>query len=385
MPGSKSRQFGNVRRLPSGRYQARYRGPDGRLRSAEQTFHRKSDASRWLTLKEAEIRRGDWLAPELSAVLFRDYAAAWLRDRILKVRTHELYDGLLRNHLLPTFGPVSLGHIDEAAVRRWRKDRQIAGREAARRFGPVTVAKAYRLLHAIFETAVDDRLVRRNPCRVEGAGKEDSPERAIISVPEVLAVADALPVRYRAMALLATFAGLRWGELVALRRVNIDLDHCEIRIVETIAELDRGDLLPESPKSAAGRRTVSFPGELAPELRWHLDRFAEPGEHGLVFVGPKGAALRRSNFRPVWNAACAKAGLPNLHFHDLRHVGGTLAATTGASLKELMARLGHSSTRAALIYQHATRDRDKAIALALGDLVREVRSAQSGEAPEIAN
>ena len=69
-------------------------------------------------------------------------------------------------------------------------------------------------------------------------------------------------------------------------------------------------------------------------------------------------------------------------FHDLRHVGGTLAATTGASRRELMARLGHSSTRAALIYQHATRDRDKAIALALGDLVREVRTAQSDEVPE---
>jgi hypothetical protein len=86
------------------------------------------------------------------------------------------------------------------------------------------------------------------------------------------------------------------------------------------------------------------PAELAPELRWHLDRFAEPGEHCLVFVGQKGAALRRSNFRPAWNAACAKAGLPDLHFHDLRHVRGTLAATTGASLKELMARLGHSSS-----------------------------------------
>jgi integrase len=95
--------------------------------------------------------------------------------------------------------------------------------------------------------------------------------------------------------------------------------------------------------------------------------------------------LWRSNFRPIWNAACEQAGIPGLHFHDLRHVGGTLAAATGASLKELMARLGHSSTRAALIYQHATRDRDKAIATALGDLVREVRSAQPGEAPEIAN
>jgi hypothetical protein len=116
------------------------------MRSAEQTFLRKSDASRWLTLKEAEIKRGDWLAPELSAVLFRDYAADWLRDRVLKVRTQELCGGLLRNHLLPTFGAVSLGGIDEATVRKWRKDRLLAGRLAARRFGPVTVAKAYWLL-----------------------------------------------------------------------------------------------------------------------------------------------------------------------------------------------------------------------------------------------
>jgi integrase len=65
--------------------------------------------------------------------------------------------------------------------------------------------------------------------------------------------------------------------------------------------------------------------------------------------------------------------MPGLHFHDLRHVGGTLAAATDASLKELMARLGHSSTRAAMIYQHATKDRDLAIAKALGGLVQEVR------------
>jgi integrase len=142
------------------------------------------------------------------------------------------------------------------------------------------VAKAYRLLHAIFETAVDDQIVRRNPCRIEGAGKEDSPEREVVSLPVVFAIADALPVRYRAMALLATFASMRWGELVGLRRENIDLGACEIRIVETTAELDRGELLPETPKSRAGRRTVTFPAELVPELHWHLERFALPGGAG---------------------------------------------------------------------------------------------------------
>ncbi len=256
------------------------------MRSAPLTFVRKSDASRWLVLKEAEIKRGDWLDPDLSAILFCDYSADWLRDRVLKIRTQELYEGLLRNHLLPTFGTISLGSIDEAAVRRWRKERLEAGRHASRKFGPVTVTKAYRLLHAIFVTAVGDRLVGRNPCRIDGAGKEESPERQIISVPAVFAVADALPARYRAIVLLATFAGMRWGELVALRRQNLDLVLCQIRIVETTAELDRGEILPESPKSRAGRRMVSFPEDLVPELRWHLERFAQPGDRGLVFVGP---------------------------------------------------------------------------------------------------
>lgn len=90
-------------------------------------------------------------------------------------------------------------------------------------------------------------------------------------------------------------------------------------------------MLPETPKSKAGRRTVSFPAELVPELRWHLERFSQPGERGLIFVGPKGAPLRRSNIRPIWNSACARAGMPGLHFHDLRHVGGTLAEMSGVA------------------------------------------------------
>ncbi len=83
---------------------------------------------------------------------------------------------------------------------------------------------------------------------------------------------------------------MRWDELVGLRRENIDLDACEIRIVETIAEPDRGSLRPERPKSRAGLRIISFPDEPVPELHWHLERFALPGPQGLVFVGPKGAA-----------------------------------------------------------------------------------------------
>jgi Phage integrase family len=148
---------------------------------------------------------------------------------------------------------------------------------------------------------------------------------------------------------------------------------CAVRIVVATAETDDGRLIDDDPKSQAGRRRVAFPKEIAPELRWHLERFAQPGDDGLVSGGPKGGRLRRSTFRRTWTKARAAVGLPDLHFHDLRHTGNTMAAGQGASLRELMERMGHSSARAALIYQHATQERDEAIAAGMGKLLRQAR------------
>lgn len=366
MPGK--RRFGRVRRLPSGRYQARYLGPDGIDRPAPETFASKADAEVWLTRKEVEIRDGEWIDPDLGKVLFEIYAAGLVRDQVLRPRTDELYRGLLRNHLLPTFGKRPIGEIREAEVRRWHKERLMAGPLESRPFGPVTVAKAYRLLHAIMATAADDGLIRRNPCRIKGAGQEDSPERPVVPVPVLVELFNLIPVRYRAMLLLATFANLRFGELAGLHRGDIDLDRCSVRVARSLVQMNDGRLFEDEPKSRAGRRAVSFPREIAPELRWHLERFVEPGGDSLVFVGPKGGRLRRSNFNIIWRKARDAVGLPGLHLHDLRHTGNTMAAATGASLRELMERMGHSSPRAALIYQHATRERDQAIAAAMGEV-----------------
>jgi integrase len=374
------RRFGRVRQLPSGRWQARYPAPDGIDRAAPETFATKKDADVWLTMKEAEMRRGDWIDPDAGHVPFGEYASTWIGDQVLKPRTEELYRSLLKNHLMAGFGAVDLSDIKEADVRRWRKDRLAAGPKQDRPFGPVTVAKAYRLLHAVMSTAADDGLIRRNPCRIRGAGQEDSAERSVISLDLLLKLLDLVPARYRALLLLATFASLRFGELAGLRGRELDIDNCTVRIVMSTAETDDGRLIDDDPKSQAGRRTVSLPKEIAPELRWHLVTFAEPGEDGLVFVGPKGGRLRRSNFRRIWTKARLAIGLPDLHFHDLRHTGNTMAAGQGASLKELMERMGHSSARAALIYQHATRERDEAIAAGMGKMLTQARrKAQSGE------
>jgi integrase len=362
------RRFGRVRRLPSGRWQARYPGADGIDRAAPETFASKSNAEVWLTLKEAEIRRGDWLDPEAGKVRFGDYAETWINDQVLKPRTVELYRGLLKNHLAPTFGKLDLSDIREADIRRWRKERLDAGPRQSRPFGPVTVAKAYRLLHGIMTTAVEDGKIRRNPCRIKGAGQEYSKERPVIPVTTLVELLDHVPERYRALLLLATFANLRFGELAGLRRGQLDIEGCSVHVETSTAELGDGRLIDDDPKSRAGTRTVSFPRDIVPELRVHLERFAQAGADGLVFVGPKGGRMRRSNFRKFWNRARGAVGLPELHFHDLRHTGNTMAAAQGASLRELMERMGHSSTRAALIYLHATRERDEAIAAGMGEL-----------------
>jgi len=142
-------------------------------------------------------------------------------------------------------------------------------------------------------------------------------------------------------------------------------------VVSSLTETDTGTLFPGPPKSAAGRRTVQLPPLIVPSLRTHLDRYVQSSDDGLVFVSPRGTWLRRSNFRRrVWLPALTRAGLSEIHFHDLRQTGNILTATAGASLRELMARMGHASTQAALVYLHDTDDRQRAIATVISDLAR---------------
>lgn len=159
VPNSKGRRrrFGTIRRLPSGRYQARYPGPDGVLRPADDTFATKTDAENWLTLKEAEILEDEWIDPDAGAVLVTDYGATWIDERPnLRPKTVELYRYLLRTCIVPHFKTVTVAEVTLARVRRWRKTLLDAG------VSEVTTAKAYRLLRAIFNTARDDGMIRRN-------------------------------------------------------------------------------------------------------------------------------------------------------------------------------------------------------------------------------
>ncbi len=237
--------------------------------------------------------------------------------------------------------------------------------------GPVTVAKAYRLLRSILNDAVEDGLLARNPCTIRGAGVERSPERPVASIAEVYGLADAIEDRYRLMVLLATFCGLRLGELLALRRDRVDLLHRRVIVSEQGQELSDGTRHYGPPKTAAGVRTVALPPHLLEEVEKHLQDWVGPRGTDLLSTGPKAPELYRATFNAGWNRARRACGMTEFHFHDLRHTGNTLAAGTSASTKELMARMGHASARAALIYQHASEERDVLIAERLSGMTDE--------------
>ncbi len=358
MPNSKGRRrrFGAVRRLPSGRWQARYPGPDGVVRPAGDTFTTKTEAEVWLTRKETELIEGEWIDPDAGEIALGEYSVTWIEERPgLRPKTVSLYRYLLRAHIAPYFPTMTVAALTTGIVRRWHKKLLDNG------VSPVTAAKAYRLLRAIMNTAVDDGLIRRNPCRIKGADSEDSPERPVLTVHQVYALADAVGSRYRALILLATFASLRWAELAALTPHDIDTEACTVRVTRQISFPPGGGHSFEPPKSRAGRRVVSFPDVIAPDLCKHLYGLDDAAV--LVFTSPDGQPLRHSNFyRRVWTPALANTGLVGTHLHDLRHTGNVFTADAGANPRELMVRMGHSSARAALIYLHSSAERQRALA-----------------------
>jgi integrase len=280
----------------------------------------------------------------------------------LRPRTRELYQGLLRRHIIPALGSTEL---TPSQVRVWNAQLRLPSGP-----GSSTAAKAYRLPRAILRTAVTDEIIVRTPCQLERAGVERAPERPVATVAEVDALADTIAPRFRALVLLAAWCGLRRGELLGLRRSDVDLLHGKVHIQQAMQQMADGTLLFGPPKTDAGRRRVSIPPHLLGEVAYHLDHFTDPDPPALVFAGEKGGPVRPHVLQKAWDTARAATGLTQYQLHDLRHAGNTWAAATGASTKELMARMGHSNADAALRYQHATDERDQAIARALSDLAK---------------
>jgi integrase len=259
-----------------------------------ETYARRADAVRVLAELERQSQvAGNWLDVAGSKVLFAAYADEWInRHPRLGPRTADVYRSLIRRHLAPRLGQIPLGQLDTATVREWRAGLLEAG------VSSTMVAKSYRLLRAILNTAVaEDELIIVNPCRIKGAGEERASERPVLTLDQLYALVDLMPDRWKAFLLLKTFASLRWGEITALTRNDLDLERCTVRIRRQFLTMP-GGLQLGPPKSRAGIRMVSFPAAILPELHHHLDAYSPDGPDGLVFVNEHGQPWHRGTSIP---------------------------------------------------------------------------------------
>lgn len=372
------RDFGTIRKRSNGRFQVYYLGPDGNFQHAPSTFVTKADAEGWLA-NERRLFLDDAWSPSKSrravarrsVETFRPFAESWLEFRELKPGTRYLYRRQLDRFLLPAFGDMSLRDISPAVVRAWHSRMDSTN--------PTQRAQAYGLLRSILNTAVSDEILASNPCKIRGAGvakRARNIEPATLD--EIAALVEEMPAQYRALILLAAWCGLRIGELAELRRKDVDVERGLLHVTRGVVRIE-GAVSVGTPKSDAGVRTVTVPPHLRPMLADHMIIHVGPGRDALVFASVKdpNVQVHPNTIYRRWHPAREKIGRPDLRIHDLRHTGAVLAAQTGATLAELMARMGHSTPQAALRYQHAARGRDAAIADALSEMAAAHESARS--------
>jgi integrase len=329
-------------RAGEARYEVRLRGRDGKERS--RTFRTRKEAERYERSQHDALDRGVWVDPRGGKVTLRAWAEEWQQTVVhLRPSTKRIYAANLRNHIVPDLGDVELGKLTPSMLRAWLARLLTKKGAHGEQLSKGSAAQAYRTLSRVLSAAVDNELLGRNPLSGIKAPRSDAEPMRFLSHSEVAALAAAIDRRYRAFVLVAAYTGLRAGELMALRRSNVDVLHRTITVVQQVQSIG-GRHEVSAPKTAAGRRSVAMPRVVADALDDHLGSFAEPGADGLVFPAPEGGFLRLENFRRrVWRPATVAAGVAPLRLHDLRHTCASLAIAAGADVKVLQRMLGHAS------------------------------------------
>ncbi|MGI9084871.1 MAG: tyrosine-type recombinase/integrase [Aeromicrobium sp.] len=377
------RGFGEVERRASGpgrvTYRARYAMPDGTRYS--RTLGTKLDAEAWLAAERALVDREEWTPPkarqaaetkrqvEAAFNTVGGFAERYLVERDLRPTTVRHYRQLLATRVLPYFGEMPLVEVTLSDVKRWRASLDPATES--------TNAAAYRVLRSILQAAEEEELIDRAPPKIRGAGSARVKRVAKpATLDELGIIVDAMPERLKLLVVLAGFVGLRQGELLELRRSDVDGVTGRIDVTRKVDK----DVFPGAsdpcphcgrgvgaPKTSSGIRTVHVPPPFLPMLQKHLLEHGAPGPDGLLFPGDRTDHMSVRYLMDRYRPAREAAGRPDLTVHHLRHTALTMAGQHGATAAELQARGGHSSQVAMAIYQHATLDRDKRLAEQIGD------------------
>ena len=398
MASRRRRLFGEVQEVVSHipgrapRFRVRYIGPDGR-RYSPPVLDTLGAAEAFLTNVQADIRLGIWTPEKASrkAVTkptpqtFSEFAETCIVNRMnrpvkpLRASTAENYRKQLRLELNPAFGDKQINEITEGDVNAWHKA------STAKRH-PTQTANAYLFLSSVMREAVEARIIDANPCRVPGAKGKPAPrhEPESLSAVELRDYLKAVPEQYRVALMVAAFCGLRSGEIRGLRLRDVDPASGRITIQQGVNRVD-GEYLFEKPKTRAGIRTVYAPELLRAGLAAQLEKRTKSanGRDRLLFAALDGRSpLHSSVLREAHLKGRDAIDRPTLRVHDLRKTAATLAAQQGATVREIMVMLGHTTPEVAMIYQAAGEQRMKDIASRMDDAFAEVQDDDIDEADD---
>ncbi len=349
-------------RLPDGRQVQKKLGPAWTERGRPPAgYFTKRLAEDWLQDTLASARRGTLPGSVRTGATFADAAAEWLRyvadDRDVKPSTMTDYRSVAAR-LVAVFGELPVEDLTPSLIEAWRSQ---LGAGRSRPITNRTRNKSLTILGGIMERARRVYGLRSNPVREVEKLREryDATRFDFYSPEEVWALVRAAASQQDgAIFLTAAFTGLRRGELIALRWRDVDFERSAIRVSGSYAN---GKLT--APKSGHGRVVPMVP-EVAAVLSRLSDREWLVGDDELVFAGEVGEYMDGSALRRRFVAACARAELRPIRFHDLRHTFGTLAVRGAESIVELQAWLGHAEVRTTMRYTHYRGQQDAAARLA---------------------
>lgn len=419
MSTSKREGWGSVRKLPSGRWQARYPGPDGNSYTARTdddkslTFLTKTDARTWLAGMHTQIARGLWEPPTVGAerrraeaeaeraltVGFTEYSERWLEinrtetnrsGKRRAVGTVRSYQGKVSGYLVPEFGNTPLREITVERIKKMtdRLDQIPALLNPKSKFNGIT-RPVLVVLMMILRQAARDGLIPAAPNisvpkQVSVRHDEDhDPDEDVASPNQVEALYRAAEPQWAVMVLLAAWCQLRRAECLGLQRRDVEWYSDGSATLHVRRQLNANTGGYTDLKSEAGRRSLSVPRLMVERLKVHMDnRVAPEAKAPLVPTNRRGSLpLSNTRWGYAWMDTRDKVeGLPHrFRFHDLRHTGLTLFAQEGATLAELMRRGGHADIHIVLRYQHATMKRDRELADRMSDRLEQKPKEGEGE------
>jgi integrase len=355
-----------ITKRKDGRYMARYtvHTPDGPKR---RTIYGKQykDVENALAEARGDAARG--LVYHDENLIVGKYLKRWLSDSVrdtVRQRTYEGYEHIVERHIAPTLGRVKLKNLTPAHVRGLYRERLDSG------LSPRTVQYVHTTHNKALKQAVADGLIPRNVAASVKAPKPRREEMRPLNRDQVRALFEAASGhRLGALYVLAVTAGLRQGELLALRWDDVDLEAGTIQVRRTLSEARAGRIF-EAPKSGKGRQ-IRLTAKATEALKKHRKRQLEERmeraglwqEQGLVFPSSVGTPLGARNLQRHFKALLRRAGLPEIRFHDLRHTCATLLLRQGVHAKYVQELLGHRDISLTLnVYSHVLPDMGDAAA-----------------------